>query len=862
MKTYIIRIFMFIFIYVLIAPIPIKAIQDQIKNIITIRLINGMEYLEDTNLFEQFEADNPGIAINIIYADISESVFPSPSATLEEHLAAVDQYTISADILIAGTGTRQAEVSPQATQSGYFLDLSPLVRADPTFYSDEFYPAVWQAVNWDNGIWLLPVAGQLELIVYNPSAFDNAGISYPSSSWSIDEYIHAIEAITPRDPSGQAKYPGFIGFNGGDLALWYSLLNHGLVDSTQRLSAPLFNQEDVIAFAEQWTRLYESGAAYNPAYLYSEFNSPESIPLTVDRVQTASYNDHVALAMLPGDKGSISITGLAISSRTSYPESAYNLVKFLSADQRFVDAVKLLDGMSISARSVYPEIDIVDSSPYLIENNFSSEQENYISSALIHSISPNDTRYMTGFQEALYKATNENIPVEIALQEMQYRLELDQENIGIAISGNIPTPFPDQTLAPNKIELSFRVFTFNQSFDEVIWLNFIQTFIANDPQIAQVNLEFRTSFSLEETTETSDCFYLPYNAVPQLNLGMLLPLDPLITTDINTDVSSWGSGIQAQLQREQSIWAYPLDMQPEVIWYDPSVLSNENILSYKNNWSIDSFENILENVQTANNASFGSPRLGTSLLMLIAAYDGLPINYQTTPVTIDFVGNVHSIRQVLDLAKMNLIAYSPLVSSGIGNFGNQPFVVDTFSINSLGFRTASDLPLLFPHGNRFTPISYDLGSAYISRFSSSPEGCYRFISQLSQHPELLMGIPVRQQGHLSEQIGLEVNLIEFYNEFQRRLQESNIVVFPLNANNGSVSDFVLQYWLFRAFDRYILHNADLENELNQAEILTREYLLCNSSIPVIYAQREYNRLVIECAIRVDPETESFFLNSD
>ncbi len=51
---------------------------------------------------------------------------------------------------------------------------------------------------------------------------------------------------------------------------------------------------------------------------------------------------------------------------------------------------------------------------------------------------------------------------------------------------------------------------------------------------------------------------------------------------------------------------------------------------------------------------------GSYLLMLIAAFGGLPIDYRTDPPTINFTdaATVDAIRQVLDLAKDGYIAYT------------------------------------------------------------------------------------------------------------------------------------------------------------------------------------------------------------
>ena len=130
--------------------------------------------------------------------------------------------------------------------------------------------------------------------------------------------------------------------------------------------------------------------------------------------------------------------------------------------------------------------------------------------------------------------------------------------------------------------------------------------------------------------------------------------------------------------------------------------------------------------------SFGN----THLLMLIAAYGGLPVDYRTTPPTLNFTdpATVDAIRQVLDLARNGTMDYSALVSAG-GGFvvavgeGGTSTPLYTQTLNGLGglggviaFGGGSgeiivpqnaDPIVLFP-GAAATPVSYAISAAYIS----------------------------------------------------------------------------------------------------------------------------------------------------
>src|SRR5690606_28265459 len=91
-------------------------------------------------------------------------------------------------------------------------------------------------------------------------------------------------------------------------------------------------------------------------------------------------------------------------------------------------------------------------------------------------------------------------------------------------------------------------------------------------------------------------------------------------------------------------------------------------------WTISDFELSLRALRLNSDdpPPFESRGFDSShLLVLIAAYGGLPLDYRTNPVTVNFTdpANVEAIRQVLDLAKDGYIAYSELANFSFNIFG-------------------------------------------------------------------------------------------------------------------------------------------------------------------------------------------------
>jgi ABC-type glycerol-3-phosphate transport system substrate-binding protein len=349
-----------------------------------------------------------------------------------------------------------------------------------------------------------------------------------------------------------------------------------------------------------------------------------------------------------------------------------------------------------------------------------------------------------------------------------------------------------------------------------------------------------------DTAASSDCFYLPTNIVPTLPENTVLPLDPLMATDANFDPADFLPSTLAAVQRNNQTYALPIGLLPFVLRYNSERLAAVNLPEPTNTWTVEQFADALRVLQPTNQ---GQPPFadtdsgGSYLLVLIAGYGGLPLDFRTSPPTINFTdpAAVEAIRQVLDLARGGLIHYDALGSFEGGSRGgfNQNTAVYPTMLNGLGRKVAPgtppDNPVLFPGGHQYNGMAYDLGTAYISAQSQNPEACYRFISTIAQHPELFSTMPVRRSllDNPAFQSSTNPDVMALYNQVATVLGEPNTVTFPAFADEANVSDFILEHWLFEAFDRYVLNDGDLETALANAQQMAQAYQTCAVNLPVI-----------------------------
>jgi ABC-type glycerol-3-phosphate transport system substrate-binding protein len=382
--------------------------------------------------------------------------------------------------------------------------------------------------------------------------------------------------------------------------------------------------------------------------------------------------------------------------------------------------------------------------------------------------------------------------------------------------------------------------------------------------------------------QQKDCFYLSFNAVASGTTSVLLNVDPFLDADVNFDPNELAPGVLSQVQRGGLTYAVPMTLQPEVLWYDSTLFERAGAIAPENGWTVDEFEDALNALYSADStgAPFSPGSNGAGyIMMLIAAYGGMPLDAVANPPGVYFTdpNNVNAIRQVLDLVRAGYIAYDSL-----GDYNSNPlfgqFAISDDYINALTFESqfsfdgTQDNPLrltTYPRGTDYTPVSYAVGTGYISSTAQNPEACYRFLSQLAQRPELLAGMPVNQSILNDPAFTASQNpdALNFYQNYFETLQDPNVVYVPGNFGTGDQFPglSIIQLWLYKAFDAYVLEDADLDTALQQAQSFTESFVQCADDLPpdngVGATEQEritrYNAYV-DCVVLVDPSLSETF----
>jgi ABC-type glycerol-3-phosphate transport system substrate-binding protein len=882
MKSSLLVIFVLLLLAVSFIPLV-----GQAETIITVAIPEWQQETFNDAIFAEFEAAHPGVKIVPVFEQPTGFFF-SPESGEEELNAAFDRVlesTSKADIM----QVQSYSMSVEMTRAGYFLDLAPLINNDPSFDTVDFFPVVWESYQWDRGIWAIPTSVNAAMLIYDAKKFDEAGLTYPNENWTLTDLANAAEAFTEYDNENNAVLPGLTGWNIKFLII--SLLGESLLDQDVMPNEPRLDSPELQALINEWNVLLEAGSVQP----YGEFDTND-VAMAIDytyRLQNFNQQDEAhqwAASLLPGGKAGLDVSGFAISAGTANPELAYELVKYMS----------LSPAIGAASYGEYPArrslVGVVpDDLPFTMPE-MEEDIKTAFESALENGIPVADTQfysYISRYFEIYPGPSDSERPENPSLDQVQQDVEeilaaADARRTSqvVAVATVVPTPVIQQ----GEVVLRFRLgVPFSPLPNRETWDDFLVEFSASDPTVGNVDLV--TGFGTPAPDEEVDCYYTYDNFVPTLDLTTVIALDPFMDADPNFDEADVLGSTLSQLRRENATWGYPMTLQPSLISYNSTLFEDAGIEAPTRGWTIDEFVNKLQALMDSDldlEYAFDSNDFGaTHLYMFIAAYGGDLFDYSTTPVTYHLTdpASVTAIQQVLDLAKANLIRYRQLDNNtGGGGFsGMTPMQATSLSSLSwdLGYRLSEDAQnnefvnptryTLYPRGNQSTPLSYTIGTGYITSTAAAadPEACYRLLTEVSRRPELLLGVPARRSLVEDPQIAtlFGEDIAEFFVMFAEQLDTAEAVIVPsANSFNGSYTTFFESIWINQAFDNYVLEDGDLEADLALAETNIQAYRTCvgDEGTPPDLANMEqaeieaYFAKYTDCAVQVDPSLEGRF----
>ncbi|GAB4524152.1 MAG: hypothetical protein OHK0046_38680 [Anaerolineae bacterium] len=809
-------------------------ILGQDDTIIQIALPTWLTTIIDDDIFERFEQQNPGI--HIVVEGVEDYYFTTPAADPDAHFDELYAYAQQADVLYIAPST----ISQFSTDTGYLLDLSPLMQSETSFNLDDFHPAMIDAFQWNNGTWAVPIFGSPVMLLYDRTAFDAIGLQYPNSNWTFDDFASVAIALTEFDANGDPIAPGVPLL---DPSIIYTIFNPDapLIDTTQFPTQPAIYRPELLEFFSAYLPLFDEtmpmGGNFN--------NRPLQVAKLTQRyiVETDQGQDW-QIALLPGNSMQMDVTGLAVSAGTQHPEVAFELINYLTSDPAFVQSLAV---QSYPARRSVVE---ADEFSYI---EFQEDERALFEVGLERAIPTSQTHYFRfiqpvsrGLQDMGETLTSAQLQAEAVLSMALERRSNSQVIVEPADS------LPD--IGNNQSILHFGVSTPSGNvINQSLWNDVIADFIANNPHIDHVELTTLTNIA---DAESQDCYTLLRNPTRSDNIGgaTLLSVDPLMMADPDFDPNDFIGDTLAQVSRDGMILVYPLTIQPMTLRYNRMIFAQADIPEPSEDWSIDAFVDVLQRLSQRDPQL--TPRLnsGRTILMLTAVFGGRPYDLSTEPPVFSLTDPVNAIplRQALDLVRDGLLTYER-----IELLGDNPEIITGAAITTDSILGTSEGQMLnFPSGSIYTPVSYVVTTALINRDATEPQACYDFIDLVSRTPGMIPGIPVRQS-LLEDPLftaAFGQDRADSARAYVEQISATDAVNFPDTSGGAySLRTLLEQMWMHDLFNRYVLDGENFDTLLTETESNILAYRECTANVD----QTDVRELT-DCVVAISPEFSDEF----
>lgn len=794
-------------------------------------------FLNDV-VFDDFEAAHPDL--QVILNPVEQEI--TATRYTDEYYTQVEAYASSGDVLLVNP----PQFGPAATLPGYFLDLTPLTSVDAPL-SEDFFPAALQSFQWDGQQWGLPLYWNLAAMNYDPAAFDAAGLAYPSESWTLDDLINAARVLKTDEHFGLAMIGSFNAFE--------ALLGYNTT-WTVEAGVPQFNNPELAAQVEKWAEFAQAGLI-GPDF--SQTGSMEeawdaAVPLQIAPLDYFTPQDGRVIGPLPGGRAAVSyVGGVALSAGTQHPEAAYELAKYLTT--RPESYAMYGSSMAPARRDLFQSA----------ANYYTAELQPVFEDLAAGAVPSSEPPYLDYVSLAVRLMIGDANGME-ALEQAQEQAVADRST-ALAHQGtftlSIPVPVVVEVPA-GKTVLHFGLQSFIQPLPtQDRWDQVMADFAANDPDIGYVDLTATMGWVNNTPVDYAadfDCFYVP--TMPTDTVG-LLSLDPLMASDPAFDPDDFLPGALDRVRQGDQTFGYPLSLQPQALSYNVTGFEQAGLPLPTNGWTTSDFVATLEAAHAATgeavmNTNFGIPE---HLFILIEAFGGLPIDFRSTPPTVDFTApqNVEAVRSVLDLVRKGYISYRSQVDpENVLNASLSPLLTTVYIDPIMGGGAAEgEWNYVFYPTGEVAPVSFGVGAAYISQQAANPEACYRWIATLSANPDLFSAMPARSSGIADPRLSAAQgnSAVEVYQQIDTLLRTPGTLASRTAFSGENTEVSYLKYWLQAAFDAYVLDDQPLEDVLAEGQIKAEAYLGCAAQLSpdLSPGSSEYYAAHHECTLRADPD---------
>ncbi|MDD5680194.1 MAG: sugar ABC transporter substrate-binding protein [Candidatus Omnitrophica bacterium] len=347
----------------------------------------GIKIIEKS--LDEFEKGNPQIKIKRLWLSPNYRDYSQKLLTMFAGSTSPDIFRVAPDML------------PQFIQKEALLPLDGYVEKSKTIFLKDFFPQVLYKYQFDGkefgkgSIYGFGTDWSPDFaLFYNKDLFDKAGLSYPTKSFSWEEYLEVAKKLTIRDKNGRATQFGTL-LPRLDLLI---LQNGGEIFSPDGRKCLLDRPEttEAIQFLYDLRNKYQAAPSLSEEATVDEINffaagklamffSGRYLVSDVQRIAGNKLRWSVAPSLHKKKRVNM-ITGpcgWAISSKSAHPKEAFNLLEYLVAGKGELKLAEIGYNIPVIKKVAYSDAFLTNlTHPQGINKLFLEEAEYSFSSPL------------------------------------------------------------------------------------------------------------------------------------------------------------------------------------------------------------------------------------------------------------------------------------------------------------------------------------------------------------------------------------------------------------------------------------------------------------------------------------------------
>ncbi len=262
-----------------------------------------------------------------------------------------------------------------ATNREAILSLEPFLDADTAFTTDDYYAQILDQFDYQGQLMGLPADVTPYIIEYNKDVFDAAGVDYPTTDWTTDDFVETAVALTQGED--EAKQYGFVAevYELNDLVFMSERLGATLVDDSVDPPALSFNDPATVE-AIRWYADLTTEHGVKPVFLTDLSNMAGASAAYVEREglindgQAAMWTSTAATAALFGDREGLNLGAAPLPAGSTSTGGGYSTASgyFISADTENVQAcwqwITFLTGQPSATQGLPARRSVAESNEY------------------------------------------------------------------------------------------------------------------------------------------------------------------------------------------------------------------------------------------------------------------------------------------------------------------------------------------------------------------------------------------------------------------------------------------------------------------------------------------------------------------